>query len=168
MQMCFRIYLMSEFSRLYPIAILFATSWECIHYKRQMPQSYGSRPEKIWLCSMRTIKAQTSLRIRAVWSAPLLFIFSKEVWHHLIQAKFSIIVSIFSWADSFERFTFLKPLRPVSRIEAQFNIAHQHFKFEIPAYVEVNVEVIPGMLSSELLLTCYQKLCSGGLKELSK
>ena len=32
-----------------------------------------SRHEKTCLCHMRTTKAQISLRIRAVWSAPLLF-----------------------------------------------------------------------------------------------
>ena len=33
-----------------------------------------------WHCCLQATKAQTSLRIRAVWSAPLLFHFSK-VYH---------------------------------------------------------------------------------------
>ena len=37
---------------------------------------------------LRTTKAQTSLRIRAVWSAPLLLAFWKVPHQSLLQAKF--------------------------------------------------------------------------------
>ena len=37
---------------------------------------------------LRTTKAQTSLRIRAVWSAPLLFAYWKVSYLDLLQAKF--------------------------------------------------------------------------------
>ena len=37
--------------------------------------------------SLRTTQAQTSLRIRAVWSAPLLFAFWKEPYVNFLQAK---------------------------------------------------------------------------------
>ena len=37
---------------------------------------------------MRTTQAQTSLRIRTVWSAPLLFAFWKEPYVNLLQVKF--------------------------------------------------------------------------------
>ena len=36
---------------------------------------------------LRTTQAQTSLRICAVWSAPLLFVFCKEQYLSLLQAK---------------------------------------------------------------------------------
>ena len=39
----------------------------------QEPFIYEPRHEKTCLCLMRTTKAQISLRIRAFWSAPLLF-----------------------------------------------------------------------------------------------
>ena len=39
---------------------------------------------------LRTTKAQTSLRIRAVWSAPLLFAFWKVPYLSLLQAKFQV------------------------------------------------------------------------------
>ena len=42
---------------------------------------------------LRTTKAQTSLRIRAVWSAPFLFTFWKAPYLSLLQAK-SQLVSI--------------------------------------------------------------------------
>ena len=37
---------------------------------------------------LQTTQAQTSLRIRAVWSAPLLFVFWKVSYLDLLQAKF--------------------------------------------------------------------------------
>ena len=45
---------------------------------------------------LRTAKAQTSLRIRAVWSAPFLFAY----WN-LLLAKFQILPSLCDWADWF-------------------------------------------------------------------
>ena len=41
--------------------------------KSTVPTTYEPRHEKTCLCHMRTTKAQISLRIHAVWSAPLLF-----------------------------------------------------------------------------------------------
>ena len=37
---------------------------------------------------LQTAKVQTSLRIRAVWSAPLLFAYWKVSYLYLLQAKF--------------------------------------------------------------------------------
>ena len=37
---------------------------------------------------LRTTKAQTSLRIRTVWSAPLLFAFWKVLYVNFLQVKF--------------------------------------------------------------------------------
>ena len=37
---------------------------------------------------LQTTKAQTSVRIRADWSAPLSFAFKKEPYLDLLQAKF--------------------------------------------------------------------------------
>ena len=37
---------------------------------------------------LRTTQAQTSLRIRAAWSLPLLFAFWKEPYVNLLQVKF--------------------------------------------------------------------------------
>ena len=48
---------------------------------------YGPRPEKTCLRGWRTTKAQTSLFIRAVWSAPLLFAYWKVSYKNFLQAK---------------------------------------------------------------------------------
>ena len=48
----------------------------------------GPRRDKTVFGGLRTTQAQTSLRIRAVWSAPLLFAYSKVSYLDLLQAKF--------------------------------------------------------------------------------
>ena len=53
-----------------------------------MARLIGPRHEKTCLCHMRTTKAQISLRIRAVWSAPLLFA-AYLVWHTLATVTIS-------------------------------------------------------------------------------
>ena len=49
-----------------------------------------------------TTKAQTSLRIRADWSAPLLLTFWKVSYLNLPYVKFHFLASLFSWGDWFE------------------------------------------------------------------
>ena len=49
---------------------------------------YGPRCEKTCLWGLRTTKVQTSLRIGADWSAPLLFAFWKVSYLNLLKAKF--------------------------------------------------------------------------------
>ena len=48
----------------------------------------GLDARKPVLNGLRTTQAQTSLRIRAVWSAPLLFAFWKLSYVDLLQVKF--------------------------------------------------------------------------------
>ena len=62
---------------------------------------------------MRTTKAQTSLRIRAVWSAHLLFAFWKVVW---------IIASLSSWTDSFDYYFHGYPEDRFSRLNANYRL----------------------------------------------
>ena len=47
---------------------------------------------------LRTAKAQTSLRIPSVWSAPLLFAYWKVSYLNLLQPKFQFLARLFSWA----------------------------------------------------------------------
>ena len=51
---------------------------------------------------LRTTQAQTSLRIRAVWSAPLLFAFWKVSYVNLLQVNFNFLASLCSWGGWFE------------------------------------------------------------------
>ena len=51
---------------------------------------------------LRTTQAQTSLRIHADWSAPLLFVFWKVSYLNLLGAKFQLPSSLCSWAGWFE------------------------------------------------------------------
>ena len=46
--------------------------------------SYGPRREKTYLRGVQITKEQTSLRVRAVWSAPLLFVYWKSIISRLI------------------------------------------------------------------------------------
>ena len=45
------------------------------------------QPPWSFIGGLRTTQAQTSLRIRAVWSAPLLFVFWKVSYVNLLQVK---------------------------------------------------------------------------------
>ena len=63
----------------------------------------GLEARKPVFSGLRTTKAQTSLRIRAVWSAPLLFAYWKESYLNLLQAEFfNILANLRSWGDWFE------------------------------------------------------------------
>ena len=78
---------------------------EC-HYLGQVMQ-------KCVLCHMRTTKAQISLRIRAVWLAPLLFT-AYIVWYvYLLYPKVKIIASFCSWAGCFFSYLVENPRRHV-------------------------------------------------------
>ena len=48
----------------------------------------GLDTRKPVLGGLRTTQAQTSLRIRAVWSAPLLFAIRKVLYVNLLHVKF--------------------------------------------------------------------------------
>ena len=56
-------------------------------------------------CLMRTTKVQISLRIRAVWSAPLLF---TDISSFYIR-NFKPLPSVWSWADRFESYLVANP-----------------------------------------------------------
>ena len=58
------------------------------HYVRLVKDHIGLDTSKAVYGGLRTTQAQTSLRIRAVWSVPLLFAFWKEPYLSLLQAKF--------------------------------------------------------------------------------
>ena len=62
----------------------------------------GSDARKPVFRGLRTTQAQTSLRIRAVWSGPLLFTFWKVSYVNLLQVKFNYLASLCSWGDWFE------------------------------------------------------------------
>ena len=51
---------------------------------------------------LRTTKVQTSLRIGADWSAPLLFAYWKVSYLNLLQANFNILASLWRWREWFE------------------------------------------------------------------
>ena len=64
-----------------------------------------------------------SLRIRTVWSAPLLFAYWKVPYLDLLQAKsFSLIAGLCSWADWFESHFVGNPEDRVSRVAAHITI----------------------------------------------
>ena len=66
-----------------------------------------------------TIKAQTSLRIRAVSSATLLSAFVDESYLHFLREKFQILVSLFSRRDWFKTRFVGKPEDRFSRVVAR-------------------------------------------------
>ena len=72
----------NDFTRLFAAKLSKKDKSECVMGSRQLffllllnqySILYGPRHWKTWLCCIRTTKAQTSLRICAVWSAPLFF-----------------------------------------------------------------------------------------------
>ena len=52
--------------------------------------------------SLRTIQAQTNLRIRAAWSAPLLFALWKVSYVNMLHVNFNFLASLCSWGNWFE------------------------------------------------------------------
>ena len=76
----------------------------------------------IWAClrGLRTTKVQNSLRIRPVWSGPLLFTFWKESYLDFLQAKFQFSICLYSWAGWFE-FHCRKPRRQVFLWRGPYN-----------------------------------------------
>ena len=82
---------------------------------------------------LQTTMAQTSLHIRAVWSAPLLFAYWKVSYLNLLQVKFNFLASLWSWGDWFESRSFWNPEEGLSNIAAhikckvlQVFIAHEN------------------------------------------
>ena len=65
-----------------------------------------------------TTKAQTSLHIRAVWSVPLSFVYSKVSYLDLLRTIFHFLPSLCSWADWFESCFVGNPEDRFSRDEA--------------------------------------------------
>ena len=55
-----------------------------------------------WFCHIRTTKAQISLRIRAFWSAPLLFAAWVVQFLYLLYSNFKTLARLISWAGRFE------------------------------------------------------------------
>ena len=66
---------------------LLTISNHCAKYEHT-PYNMGHNARKHVFGGLRTTQAQTSLRIRAVWSAPLLFAFWKVTYVHWLQKKF--------------------------------------------------------------------------------
>ena len=62
------------------------------------------RHEKTCFCHMRTTKAQISLRIRAVWSAPLFSLPGECYTCSFYIQKFKTLASLWSWAGRFESY----------------------------------------------------------------
>ena len=60
--------------------------------------------KKNWLWHMQTTKAQISLRIRASWSAPLLFASYKYSTSNCYIQNFKTLASFWSWAGRFESY----------------------------------------------------------------
>ena len=80
--------------------------------------------EKTCLCNMRKIKAQISLRIPAVWSAPLLF----ASWIVLfLRWNFMSLASLCGWADWFESYPVENPEDSFSDDEAQLYLNFLYF-----------------------------------------
>ena len=80
--------------------------------------TYEPRHEKTCFCHMRTTKAQISLRIRAVWSAPLLL--AARIIEYLIflNAKFKTLASFCGCAGRFESSLVTNPEDRFSRDKA--------------------------------------------------
>ena len=64
---------------------------------------YPPRSEKTWFCCMRTIKAQTRLCIRAVWSAICHSFSGKLVMQKLLHVNLKNLAKLCSWAGLFEQ-----------------------------------------------------------------
>ena len=88
------------------------------HMMQHAVQRYlGPRHEKISLSCTRTTKTPISLRIHAVWSAPLLFAIGKVKLVHLLDATFNILACLcslsLSWSETAKT--------GLSRVDAQFS-----------------------------------------------
>ena len=81
---------------------------------------YGPRREKTCLRGLRTTQAQTSLPIRADWSAPLLFAF----WKRKFMRNFIFLASLCSWAGWFEYHLVGNPEDMISRDKAHMVVIH--------------------------------------------
>ena len=69
--------------------------YQCDHWsdRRKRWASGEPRQEKTCLCHMRTTKAQISLCIRTVWSAPLLFAAWIVLYLYLLYSTFQVSVA---------------------------------------------------------------------------
>ena len=74
------------------------------------------------LCHIRTTKAQISLHIHAVWSAPLLFAALGSITPILAKSKISRLARFCSCTDWFESYQVQTPEDRFSRDMAQFSI----------------------------------------------
>ena len=89
----------------------------CRPHKRGL--IYEPHHEKTCVGHMRTTKAQISLSIRTVWSAPLLLAAWIVYYHYLYITStcyswnFKKVASLISWAGPFESLTGRKPQRLV-------------------------------------------------------
>ena len=68
---------------------------------------------------LQTTEAQTSLRIGAVWSAPLLFTYCKSLYLDLLRVKLKFLASLCSRGHQFEYRFVGNPEDSFSRDEAQ-------------------------------------------------
>ena len=75
--------------------------------------AYEPRHEKTCLCHMRTTKAQISLRIRAVWSAPLFSLPRQYNISSFYIRNFKPYASLCSWAGRFESYLVANSRRQV-------------------------------------------------------
>ena len=79
---------------------------------------------------LRTIQEQTSLCMRADWSAPLLFAFWKVSYLNLLQAKFQFLASLCSWGDWFE-ISFVGNLRQPFLRQGPYVYSTQHKLYKV-------------------------------------
>ena len=82
----------------------------------------GLDARKLVFGGLLSKQAQTSLHIRADWSAPLLFAFWKVSSLNMLQAKFDILAILCSWGDWFESHFDGNPEGRFSRYEAHITL----------------------------------------------
>ena len=92
---------------------------------------WASTQENLSLEGLWTTKAQTSLRIRADWSAPLLFDFWKD---NISTHAFNVLASLCSWGYWFESHFHVNPEDRFCREEAhvwrrKWIGRHEHLNF---------------------------------------
>ena len=85
-------------------------------------QEMGLVARKPVFGGLRTTKAQTSLCIRRVWLAPLLFTYWKVAYLDLLRTNFSFLSSLCSWGVWFESRIIGNPKDKFCRDEAKIMV----------------------------------------------
>ena len=93
---------------------------------------FGPQSEKTCLWWFAKTKAQTSLRIHAVWSVPLFFIYWNVSYQNLLQAKFQFSKSSLLLSRLFLYYLIGNPKNRFSHVMAHFNLAWGNVKVSMP------------------------------------